>query len=80
MNWEFYDIVLEGLSRGYKSKWAVYKANEIDLVLTIDDLKELGEMYNHKTLWAYHTALEFNIPIKRVGRYDLQNNEQRQRG
>jgi hypothetical protein len=75
MNWDFYDIVLEGMSRGYKSKWAVYKAQENKIILTIDDIKELGEMYNHRKIWAYHTAIEFNIPIKRVSRYELQNSQ-----
>lgn len=78
MNWDFFDIVTEALDKGYKSKWAVYRAVEKGLPVTIDDIKELGEIYKHKTIWAYHTAIEFNIPIKRVSQHELQNNQQRQ--
>jgi hypothetical protein len=78
MNWDFFDIVTRAIDNGYKSKWAVHRATENEIFLTIDDLLELAEMYNHKKIWAYHTALEFNIPIKRVSRYEIRNYKQRQ--
>jgi hypothetical protein len=65
MNWDFFDIVQTGFERGYKAVWAVHQAKAKAIPLTIDDLKELGELYGHKRLWAYHTALEFKIPIKK---------------
>jgi hypothetical protein len=64
MNWAFFDIVQEGFDKGYKAKWAIYRAEEFGIPLTIDDLKELGEMHGFKTMWAYYMAKEFGIPIK----------------
>ena len=66
MNWDFFDIVDEGMQKGYKSKWAIHKAVHENIPLTIEDLKELGDFYGHKKLWAYHAALEFDIPIKKA--------------
>jgi hypothetical protein len=65
MNWDFFDIVEEGVQKGYKSKWAVYKAINSGIEITMDDLIELAEIYRHKKLWAYYTAKEFNLaPFK----------------
>lgn len=62
MNWEFFNIVEEGITRGYKAKWAIYRAIDFGIPLTLEDIKELGEAYGHKRLWAYYTAKEFGIP------------------
>lgn len=62
MNWEFFDIVEIAMERGYKSVWAVYQAQARNIPITLDDLKELGEIYNHKPKWAIYTAQKFEIP------------------
>lgn len=62
MNWEFFDIVEIAMERGYKSVWAVHQAQARKIPIILDDLKELGEIYNHKPKWAIYTAQKFEIP------------------
>lgn len=65
MNWDFFDIVEIGISKGYKAKWALYQAKALGIPLDIDDIRELRQYYGHKNMWTYYMAKEFEIPIKK---------------
>ena len=61
MNWEVFDLVNIAIDQGYKSIWIVYQATRRNIPISLDDIKEIGEIYGHKPRWALYTAQQFEI-------------------
>lgn len=64
MNWDFFDIVQNGMNRGYKAKWTLYEAKKLGIPICLADVVELGEIYGFKPMWAFYMVREFQIPYK----------------